>query len=635
MKKKPTLFTTLLFFSFLTYGQVTDVSDTVLLDELVISATHQTTLLERTPEVIRVINAKEISALNVRTTGEILEYITGVNVESGTGSGLPKRSIISMNGFPANYSLILVNGIHLLTEHIHTGQNIDLIPPENIERIEIIKGAASAQYGSDAMGGIINIITKKSSDKTELLIGSSYGKYAAFSGMTGLYTPVNEKINTTNFIQWEQSDGFPILAPKHRIGNMGYTQFTYMSSLGYALSPRSSMDVFLYYVQNSMQWQDDDKYSRLLIPNIQLKTWLSQHLLFNSRLNYSRWTAEQSDEKNQLLRPEIFLSYDKIKNNRISVGGDFRLMNFKRSNVLEEDQLSLGLYAQDEISLNKFSFFLALRYDKVEKIKGVFSPKFAFLYEPVSFFRIRGSVGKGFHAPTVQELYEQGYGHGGRAYRFGNPDLKPEYSLTTTLGTELFLSDVFQLMMYGYYNTVDNLITPVYEGPWEENPEIDKWMRQNIHQAKILGYEISARWNIMKNMLLESGYTYTDNKNTTTGNILPYYPGRSLFSKWIYHYPISDILTGSLFISMRATRNRSAWNWKPPAESEPGNPDGLITELEDYELVNVGTEWQYKKISAFLRIWNLLGQDIEQLDDIHTIIKGEPVYSLGIKIQVQ
>lgn len=632
MKNKSFLFLCTLLYSPLIYGQQTELPDTVLLENVVITATRQATLLERTPEVIRVISSNEIMSMNASNTGEILEHITGISIETGTGSGLPKRSTVSMNGFPANYILIFIDGVHLLSDHIHTGQNVDLIPPENIDRIEIIKGAASAQYGSDAMGGIINIITKKSGDKPNLTISSDIGSYASFSTGMSLRVPVNPKVKSSTFVNWNQSDGYPILKPEHRIGNMGYTHFTLMNSLDITLNEKSYFTTFLYYIQNSMEWSDDNKYSRLLIPSIFYHGKITEHLQLNSRINYTEWTAEQSDEKNQLIRPEILLTWDKIKNNRISIGSDFRYMNFRRSSVLEKDQHSIGSFIQDEISLNNWFFLLALRYDKVQYTKGVITPKIGVLYEPASFIRLRGSIGRGFHAPSVQELYETGSGHGGRAYRFGNPDLEPEYSISSTFGAEFFIKDKCQLLLYAYYHTMDNMITPVYEGPWEEDPEIDKWVRQNIHNASIFGYEFSTRWEITENIELEGGYTYTNNENKTTGRQLPYYPGQSLFSRILYNLDITEKVTGTAFASIRTARNRSAWNWQPAPDAEPDNPDGLITPLKDYEMLNAGFKLNFSKISAYVNVSNILGQNIERLDDIYTIIDGEPVFRSGFMI---
>jgi outer membrane receptor for ferrienterochelin and colicins len=127
------------------------------------------------------IGSDEIRALNANSKTEILNGINGLSIESGTGNCMPKRGIVSMNGFPANYSQVMIDGVRLLTDHIHSGQNIEVLPPGNIERIEIIKGAASAQYGSDAMGGILNIITKKCNDQPELTLSSMLGSYGTFT----------------------------------------------------------------------------------------------------------------------------------------------------------------------------------------------------------------------------------------------------------------------------------------------------------------------------------------------------------------------------------------------------------------------------------------------------------------------
>lgn len=181
------------------YSQTNNSLTNYDLNEVVVTSSRNPKLLKKTPEVLHVITAKDIEQLNVSSTGEILEFLTGVNIESGTGSGYPKRSIVSLDGFPANYTLVMVDGIRLLTEHIHTGQNIDVVPPENIERIEVIKGAASAQYGSDAMGGIVNIITKKGSENTESSISFSAGSYETYHTTISVRTPLNEKLSISTF----------------------------------------------------------------------------------------------------------------------------------------------------------------------------------------------------------------------------------------------------------------------------------------------------------------------------------------------------------------------------------------------------------------------------------------------------
>ena len=457
---------------------VSQFSDTLEIDEVVISTSRKPELVRKTPEVIQVIGSKEIRAMNVNSTSEILNGITGVNIESGTGSGLPKRGIASINGFPANYSLVMIDGVRLLTDHIHTGQNIEALPPENIERIEIIKGSASAQYGSDAMGGIINIITKKCKDQPELSLHSMIGSYGTFSTGMIARAPVTRNVKFSTFTRWEQSDGIPILAPAHRIGRMGYTTFSLMNSVEARLGDKTDLMAFLYYADNSMQWQEDKVYSRLVIPNLEIHNQLSKNILLTSRIAYTGWKSEQSSEKNELLHPEVFLSWEGREYNSLIAGVDYKYNNFERTSVLEKDQQAAGVFVQDELEWDKVSLSAALRFDKVENIQGVVSPKIGFLYRPAPFASIRGTFGRGFHAPTVQELYEEGYGHGGRAYRFGNPDLQPEFSLTSTLSTELLINEDFHLFLYGYYNVIDDMITPIYQGPWPADTTIDMWVKR-------------------------------------------------------------------------------------------------------------------------------------------------------------
>lgn len=459
------------------------------LKEVVITATRIQKLLKKTPEVMHVITSKDIEQLNVSSTGEILEYLTGVNIESGTGSGYPQRSIVSLDGFPANYTLVMIDGIRMLTEHIHTGQNIDFIPPENIERIEVVKGAASAQYGSDAMGGIVNIITKKASDTTESSICFTGGSYETYNTSITVRTPVNKNVSISTFSNYEQSAGIPLLAPVHRIGNMGYTKFSSMNNLNWDINKNSSLNSNIYYTQNSMEFRDEDVYGRMFLSSMDYKYLVNDKILISGRLKYSHWDAQQSGEDNDLLNPEIFIRWNLLKNHTITAGTEFRHNKFSRTAVLERSQNTIGVFLQDELDLDNFSFLFALRFDQAENITPVLTPKIAAMYRVNDNLRIRGSFGRGFHAPTVQELYEEGYGHGGRAYRFGNPELEPEYSLTSTFSIEYSPIRNLQLLLHGYYNTITNMITPVYSGIWEENPDttllIDKWVRTNIHQAEI------------------------------------------------------------------------------------------------------------------------------------------------------
>ncbi len=603
-----------------------------------VSGSRSPQLLKETPEIMHVITSQEIEQLNVSSTGEILEFLSGVNIESGTGSGYPKRSIVSLDGFPANYTLVLVDGIRLLTEHIHTGQNVDIIPPENIERIEVIKGAASAQYGSDAMGGVVNIITKKAGNKREASVSASVGSYETYASTLSFRTPIKDKVKFSTFANYEESDGVPLNAPSHRIGHMGYGKLSTMNNANWAINNKSSLNANIFFSHNRMDFSGNDVYGKMFMSSADYTNQLGKNLKAVARLKYSHWDSEQSSEDNNEFNPEVYFTYNKIKSNIITAGTDFKHIKFTRTSVSEHTQDAVGAFIQDEIKLDRLSFLFALRFDKVEDINPVLTPKFAVMFRAKENLRLRASLGRGFHAPTLQELYEEGYGHSGTAYRFGNPDLEPEYSLTSTFSIEYEPVKNLQLLADGYYSKITDMITPVYSGIWEENPDtttIYKWVRTNIHEAKIYGFEASLRYKLKNMLTFEGGYTYTHNENSSTGGQLPYYPGASFFSKIVYTKQHSSKLSSTYFMALRATRNRSAWNWKPDSDAELDNSDGYITDLEDYELLSAGIKFTYnQKINLYLNVGNILGQDIQQLDDVFTELDGEPTFKVGCLINL-
>ena len=99
---------------------------------------------------------------------------------------------------------------------------------------------------------------------------------------------------------------------------------------------------------------------------------------------------------------------------------------------------------------------------------------------------------------------------------------------------------------------------------------------------------------------------------------------------------IGSKLTLSEFVSLRTVFNRSAWNWQPDTSIDDTNPDGLLTELGDYQKLDAGITICYdNKYNVFLNAGNILGQNIENLDDSFTMIDGEPVFKVGLKIDLQ
>lgn len=607
--------------------------DAVEMDEITVTGTRREMLLSDVADVLQVINRSEIEELNPSSTGELLQYVTGTSVETGTGSGLPKRNIVGLNGLPANYTLVLVDGVRLLSEHIHTGRNLELVPPEMIERIEIIRGATSAQYGADAIGGVINIITRKCGDAAEASIHGAAGMYDTYEGGAGWMSPVMEDVRLSMFVGREQSHGAPIKEPAHRVGNMGYEQFNLLARIDVDVAEATTAFGWLNWVDNRMDWQGDESDSELVTGVLGLSHPFRPSFHLSTQVSYSVWEAARSSEKNELAQPEAYVTW-KIGDTHTLVGGfDYKDHQFTRTAVVSSDQDTFGAFVQHEWRVSdRLTLMTALRYDDVEGLDAVCSPKASVLYSPAWPVKFRASVSRGFHAPTPQELYEEGYGHGGRALRFGNPDLDPEYSTTCALGVELFPGRPLELMLYGHYSDIDDMIVPAYEGPWEEDPTRDVWRRANIERAHVYGGEIKARYILSGNLRFEGGYSYTGNEEADSGRRLPYSPGSTLFCKAVGNRSINPDWTCSGFVGLQAAFDRSAWSWKPAQGAPEDDPSGLTTDLEDYQNLDAGISIAYRETCRiYLNVYNILGEDIENLDDLFTILDGEPVVKGGFR----
>jgi len=603
-------------------------------EEIVVTATRHRTLLSNAPGVVQVITRREIEELNPTSTGQLLEQVTGTSVETGTGSGFPKRSIIGLNGLPAYYTLVLVDGVRLLSEHVHTGQNVEVIPPQSIERIEIIRGAAAAQYGSDAIGGVVNIITRKCGEKPEVSLGGGAGSYGTREGDFAVLQPLGRGIRLSVFGHRERSDGVPLKAPAHRIGQMGYERCNVLARVEADITPFWNVFGWCNALDQAMDWQNDTAESELRTCVLGTTLRLAPSLELFAQVARSKWVAEVSEEENELCQPEMHLTWRINDAHTLTWGMDLRRQKFSRSaaaNLPAQD--TFGTFVQHEWrAASHLTLMTALRYDRVEDMDSVVSPMVSVVYSSELPFRLRGSAARGFRAPTPQELYEEGYGHGGRALRFGNPDLLPEYSTSYTAAIELFPGDPFELMWCGYYSEIDDMIVPVYGGPWDQNPSKDVWRRTNIAQAKVCGCEIKARYTVSRNLRLEAGYTHAKTRDEGSGRPLPYDAGSSAFAKAIAGGRLGGDWRWSGFVALRAVFGRSAWNWTPAAGAPPDDPTGLTTKLRDYQKLDAGLSVHYKhRYEFYVNVANVLGQDIENLDDVYTVIDGEPVVMAGFR----
>ena len=164
--------------------------------EIVVTGTRSVHSLKDVPIETNIISEKEMRGIGLQTLTDAIRWIPGINISGGAPNGAARRFTGMIHGLPAKYSMILVDGERAKSEHIHTGINLNLVPLNMIERIEVVKGPGSALYGSEAFGGVINIITKSlpetpitgaeisygncNTQNVNVNHGASYGKFGYY-----------------------------------------------------------------------------------------------------------------------------------------------------------------------------------------------------------------------------------------------------------------------------------------------------------------------------------------------------------------------------------------------------------------------------------------------------------------------
>ncbi|MFP4460145.1 MAG: TonB-dependent receptor [Candidatus Zixiibacteriota bacterium] len=624
----------------------------VMSDAIVTTATRRPALLKNVPEIVMVTTEEELRNISPIMVTDAVQYVPGVSIEAGTGSGQPFKKNITIDGLPSQYNLIMMDDSRIVSSHWHTGANVNIIPPEHIESIEIVKGAASAQYGSDGMGGVLNIKTKKNAQKPKLLYSAYGGDQNTFITNLSYQSPVNDNVSQSSFVGWEQSDGAKIIAPAFRLGDFNYNRFTMMNRVDAKITEKIDLGAQIFYLNSIYPYKSEDNYeSWLYTPKMDIAFRPNENIDINASAYYTDWESERNEEINQISEPELSVGYKGIKDNYLLIGGQYKYHNFQRKAVPEADQTSMGFYLQDEWKgLDQFAILAALRYDKTKEVDAVISPKLTVKYHPTDNIALRVSGGRGFRAPSVQDLNETLYGHSwSDHYRAGNPGLQPEYSTSLTGGIETDIIDGLTLIANGYYSSITDMITPVDHGL--ENPldyfdieqipghlidstgNIDSiyiYQRQNIHEAIIYGGELKLSWNFYGGLYLDGSYNYTHNENKDTEESLPYYPGSTIGAKLHGSQDINDWLALRGFLGLNMVAERKIWEFKHEGD-EPQQE-----ELEDYQKLDGGLSFVLdNKYELFFRADNILGQEITTYEDVIMTLEGVPTIIGGLRINIE
>ena len=479
------------------------------LDEVVVTGTRTPKFLKDTPIQTRVINAKEIARLDATNVQDLLQQeLPGVEFTYA----MNQQTHLNFSGFGGQGVLFLVDGERLAGE---TMDDVDFtrLSMDNVERIEIVKGAASALYGSNATGGVINIITKKSQKPVTLNVNARYAKHneQRYGGTFGLNGKHWNNVFTVNFNRMDNYDVHSASNPVTRIISTVYGDKTINFKDQLVWSPNKNFHLSGqagYFFRETVRSADQPERYRDFSGGFGLQWNISEHDDFQAsyafdqydKSDYQRITKldirDYSNVQNSL---RLLYNHRFDRGDVLTIGSDFMHDYLYNTNLENEtrNQNSWDLFGQYDWRISdQWEAVGAVRYDYFSDGKeSHVTPKLNVCYKPIYNLSIRAGYGMGFRAPTLKEKYYN-FDMAGIWIVEGNANLKSEVSHNFNLSAE-YTKGHYNLTGSVYYNKVKNKLAtsaPYFKTPNDKLPYLPY---ANLDDYSVCGGEIGAqaKWN--------------------------------------------------------------------------------------------------------------------------------------------
>ena len=498
----------------------------VNLNQVVVTGTGTHRRLKDSPVPIEVISGTDLKSAGVNSFEDALLLLNPSFNIRPTVMG----SYFTLNGMSNKYILILVDGKKVAGD-VSNNTDLSRIDMSRVKRIEILKGAASALYGSDAIAGVINIITEQPKDPISVQSKTRFGGESSFSQNASVDLHFGKFTSSTSYQRrqmggWQLSpyeiDGDTAILTRREASskfhsNIVNQRFTYAPVKSLSLYAQGGY--FDREVNRPVQEKKDDggytydltymDYNIGVGGRYQLNSpdYIALDLYMDNYEYNKLYTVAQVSKKDTTFRvgDEELTKRQKYYNgnlkgvfklgsyNKISAGTEYTNDYMKNPGNLEEPEeiYTLALYAQDEIRLWKnLQILPGFRYVYNEMFKNRFTPKIALMYT-LGSFNFRTSYAAGFKTPSIQELYYDYEARG--AITIGNPDLKPEKANYYNINAE-YAGKYLNVSVNGYINDVKDIIEKYDVGVTDEdkaNGIKTRNVYHNLDKASIKGFDVT------------------------------------------------------------------------------------------------------------------------------------------------
>lgn len=646
----------------------------ISLGDIVVTGTRLPSSSERIPGRVEVIDSQEISEMPFERADDIVNRISGVTSNNTTGL-FARSPYVTMRGLGGNEpgrTLVLVDGVPANTGD--TGAfRWNRLQKDNIERIEVFKGPGSSIYGSNAMGGVINIITKNPEEGFTGKTSAGYGTFNTKTvsgrvgyrsdGETGWYAQVSGT--------GTQSDGYYIYLEGHDNYDDRHKRFVeeYIidTKLGYVFDSRNSLEVsYMYFddkrgegVKYNLKdgvYREHDTNAVSLRYNGGYGEWIWNAAVFYQKEDYY-WERDNSDEQRMFRVNSDRIEYGTSAAvgreiggiNNLTLGVDTRFSEVDAiDDYINNDDYAvnkgkldqMAVFAQNELRLLNETLILTagLRFDHARFHDGrydsnitggfdltqfsgsipsnswyAFSPRAAARYFFTPDYSVYGSYSRGFRAPMLDSLCRTGIMRG--RFERMNPYLENEIVDTFEAGMNAAPLEGLDVAVSGFYSLGSDFIYVVDTG--EELDGRDIYERKNVSDVLIYGVELDVQYKINKMFKIFSSYTWNGSeikkfpdRKDLEGKTLEYVPEYQLdMGLTVLH----SMLNGSIMF------NRSGRQYADDANTE---------KVEAYHIVNLKL-WSEPAILPGCRINLTVNDLLDERDRRQDDTRGPGRYVLG------
>ena len=525
------------------------------LGKMVVTATMTAKDIENAPGSIEVITSQEIEETGAQTVAEALEEAVGLTVTGTTGR--IKRP--SIRGTGNKHTLVLIDGRRFSAGY-KDFLDINQIPIDMIKRIEVVRGPTSALYGSDAIGGVVNIITKTPPGKLEIGATSQYGINACGEGEEPLGRAyVGNSLGRFGFLlagsyrdknEWDRDGVIPDDGDDEKLGSMaGRFSFALNDNqsllAGFEYSDMDRKGLRFYKSLDRERTARDKRHSYFMqydarpgpLYNFMLRASHSEH---ENDIEFSP-TAKVSAEENaerKLDQAEGRFTGIFFNKHVFTLGSEFRKESREDITGRDDGLNNSSVYLQDEYQIfDPLYLVLGIRFDHHSEFGSEWTPRASLIYSIFDNLRLKTSYGTGFRAPTISELFVTSFRNKGKWIYEPNPGLDPETSKSYEAGIEGEYKQFWGKITV-FRNEVSDLIEAVYYKSTGSGSGTKKYYQyQNIAEATMEGMELECGVRLPLGFSLSGNMTYLDTEDKETGKDLEGQPDYKGHLKLDYGYP--------------------------------------------------------------------------------------------------